>query len=34
VFIGVAFEERGLARTLGAPYEDYRRRVPAFLPRR
>jgi methanethiol S-methyltransferase len=34
VFIGVAFEERGLARTLGAPYEDYRRRVPAFFPRR
>jgi protein-S-isoprenylcysteine O-methyltransferase Ste14 len=32
VFIGVAFEERGLARSLGAPYEDYRRRVRRFLP--
>lgn len=34
VFIGVWFEERGLVRALGAPYEDYRRRVSAFLPLR
>jgi protein-S-isoprenylcysteine O-methyltransferase Ste14 len=33
IFIGVALEERGLARELGAPYADYRRRVPALVPR-
>jgi protein-S-isoprenylcysteine O-methyltransferase Ste14 len=32
IAIGVAYEERGLARSLGPVYEDYRRRVPAFLP--
>jgi protein-S-isoprenylcysteine O-methyltransferase Ste14 len=33
ILVGIVFEERGLARDLGAPYEDYRRRVPALLPR-
>lgn len=33
VAIGVAFEERGLARAHGAAYEVYRERVPAFVPR-
>jgi methanethiol S-methyltransferase len=28
----LAFEERDLARSLGEPYEAYRRTVPAFLP--
>jgi len=32
VLVGTAFEERGLVRELGATYEDYRRRVPAFMP--
>lgn len=32
-FVGVAFEERGLARAHGAAYEAYRARVPAFVPR-
>ena len=32
IFIGVVYEERGLARSLGAPYEEYRRRVRAFIP--
>jgi protein-S-isoprenylcysteine O-methyltransferase Ste14 len=32
VGIGVAFEERGLSRALGEPYDDYRRRVRMFLP--
>jgi protein-S-isoprenylcysteine O-methyltransferase Ste14 len=32
IAIGVAFEELGLSRELGATYEDYRRRVPAFVP--
>jgi protein-S-isoprenylcysteine O-methyltransferase Ste14 len=30
IAVGVAFEERGLARELGEPYLDYRRRVRAF----
>lgn len=30
--VGVYFEERGLACSLGAPYVDYRTRVPAFVP--
>jgi len=30
--IGAAFEERWLLAHYGAPYADYRRRVPAFLP--
>jgi protein-S-isoprenylcysteine O-methyltransferase Ste14 len=34
IAIGVAFEERALARSLGAPYEDYRARVRAFVPLR
>ncbi len=33
IAIGVAFEERGLARAHGAAYEAYRERVPAFVPR-
>ena len=33
ILIGIAFEERGLARELGATYDDYRRRVPALIPR-
>lgn len=32
VLVGTALEERGLVRELGATYEDYRRRVPAFMP--
>jgi protein-S-isoprenylcysteine O-methyltransferase Ste14 len=32
IVIGVAYEERDLARNLGAPYESYRARVRAFLP--
>jgi len=32
VAIGITLEERGLARTLGEPYADYRRRVRAILP--
>jgi protein-S-isoprenylcysteine O-methyltransferase Ste14 len=32
VFVGVAFEERQLARSLGEPYQAYRARVRAFLP--
>ena len=32
IFVGTAFEERALVRELGATYEDYRRRVPAFMP--
>jgi protein-S-isoprenylcysteine O-methyltransferase Ste14 len=31
--IGTGFEERGLLRQLGPVYADYRRRVPAFIPR-
>ena len=30
--IMVMFEERELVKRFGAPYEEYRRRVPAFLP--
>jgi protein-S-isoprenylcysteine O-methyltransferase Ste14 len=33
IVVGIAFEERGLVRDLGAPYEEYRRRVPPLLPR-
>jgi protein-S-isoprenylcysteine O-methyltransferase Ste14 len=32
IAIGVAYEERGLSRELGAAYVDYRRRVPAYVP--
>ncbi len=32
IVVGVAFEERALARELGRPYEAYRRSVRAFLP--
>jgi len=32
IVVGVAFEERALLRSLGKPYEEYRRRVRAFLP--
>lgn len=32
ILIGVHFEERDLARTLGAEYEDYRERVPGLVP--
>jgi protein-S-isoprenylcysteine O-methyltransferase Ste14 len=34
ILVGVAYEERGLARSLGQPYEAYRRRVGKFLPLR
>lgn len=30
--IGIHYEERDLSRALGAPYDDYRRRVRAILP--
>ncbi len=32
VAVGVHFEERALRRTLGATYEDYRRRVSTIVP--
>ena len=32
IWVGVAFEQRALARELGAPYIDYCRRVPALVP--
>lgn len=34
LLIGARVEERRLVRLYGRAYEDYRRRVPAFLPRR
>jgi methanethiol S-methyltransferase len=33
IAVGVAMEEKDLARTLGADYQRYRRDVPAFIPR-
>jgi methanethiol S-methyltransferase len=33
ILVGVTLEERSLARDLGAPYDAYRRRVGAILPR-
>ena len=30
--VGTSFEERDLVRRYGAPYVDYRRRVPVFVP--
>jgi protein-S-isoprenylcysteine O-methyltransferase Ste14 len=33
VAVGIQFEERELRRTLGRPYRDYARRVPALVPR-
>lgn len=32
ILIGVQFEERDLVRFLGNTYQDYRRRVPMFIP--
>jgi protein-S-isoprenylcysteine O-methyltransferase Ste14 len=32
IVVGVAYEERDLARTLGDDYRRYQRTVPAFLP--
>ncbi len=32
ILIAIQFEERDLAREHGAPYLDYRRRVPMLLP--
>jgi methanethiol S-methyltransferase len=32
IAIGIALEDRGLARSLGADYERYRRDVPALIP--
>jgi protein-S-isoprenylcysteine O-methyltransferase Ste14 len=32
IVIGIALEERGLSRAIGAQYDDYRRRVPALVP--
>jgi protein-S-isoprenylcysteine O-methyltransferase Ste14 len=29
----IAVEEPGLARRLGTPYQEYRRRVPRWIPR-
>lgn len=33
IMVGVRLEEHDLRRQLGAPYEDYLRRVPRFVPR-
>jgi protein-S-isoprenylcysteine O-methyltransferase Ste14 len=33
IFIGTWFEERDLVRKHGQSYSDYRRKVPAYLPR-
>jgi len=33
IAIGIALEDRGLARNFGADYERYRRDVPAIIPR-
>jgi len=33
IAIGIALEDRGLARSFGADYERYRRDVPAIIPR-
>jgi len=32
ILVGISFEERDLRNALGAPYEDYRRRVPMLIP--
>jgi len=32
ILIGLYFEERDLLRILGAPYADYRKRVPMLIP--
>jgi protein-S-isoprenylcysteine O-methyltransferase Ste14 len=32
IWIGVRYEERDLARHLGAPYESYRAQTPMFVP--
>ena len=32
ILIAIQFEEHDLIRSIGAPYEDYRRRVPMILP--
>nr|WP_296069856.1 isoprenylcysteine carboxylmethyltransferase family protein [uncultured Actinoplanes sp.] len=32
IVVGIRFEERDLRAQLGAPYEDYTRRVPALVP--
>jgi protein-S-isoprenylcysteine O-methyltransferase Ste14 len=32
ILIAIRFEERDIARLHGAPYEEYRRRVPRLLP--
>ena len=32
IFIGVAFEEHDLRKAFGARYEEYRQRVPMFIP--
>jgi methanethiol S-methyltransferase len=34
VYIGALHEERSLKEEFGQEYEDYRQRVPMFLPRR
>jgi protein-S-isoprenylcysteine O-methyltransferase Ste14 len=33
IVLAIQFEERDLAREHGAPYQEYRRRVPMLLPR-
>jgi methanethiol S-methyltransferase len=33
ILVGIAFEEKSLERELGQGYADYRRRVPALVPR-
>ncbi|MEO5370786.1 MAG: hypothetical protein H7833_12015 [Magnetococcus sp. DMHC-1] len=32
IFVGIFFEERDLLRTIGKPYDSYRKRVPMLFP--
>jgi protein-S-isoprenylcysteine O-methyltransferase Ste14 len=32
VLVGIHFEEKGLAKTIGQPYEDYQQRTKKIIP--